>query len=300
MTNPRARSHRRLGAADASTLALFVAPPLALYLFFAILPTLNVVQYSFFDWDGINPVKTFIGIGNYVRLFADPIFWEAFRNTFWWSFVIVLINVGLGLIIAGMLARVTRGRTILQTAIMVPIVLAPVTVAIIWRWMLQPNGAINEMLRQIGLGILAHPWLGAPHLVLTALAVAHSWSTIGLSVLIFMAGLQSVDEDLYDAAKVDGANPIQSFRFITLPALRPVTAVVFVLTLTGAFKAFDLIWATTQGGPIRSSEILATYMYKRGALENQYGYGSAIGVALLVIVTAAMAVFVYLQDRKES
>ena len=149
------------------------------------------------------------------------------------------------------------------------------------------------------MGAFATPWLGSPDAVLYALAFAHSWSTIGLSVIIFLAGLQAVDEDLYEAAKVDGANPIQAFRYVTLPALRPVTAVVFILTLTQSFKVFDIVWATTQGGPIRFSEILSTYMYKRGALENQYGYGSAIGVALLVIVSIATIIYMQIQNRED-
>lgn len=299
MASPSATARPRAAFPKWLTPMAFLVPGIALYVVFTILPTLSVVYYSLHDWDGINPVKTWVGLGNYARLFTDPIFWEAFRNTAWWSAIIVAINVGLGLVIAAMLARIGRGRAVLQTAIMVPIVLAPVAVAVIWRWMYQPNGAVNELFRTIGLGMLAQPWLGAPPVVLSALAVAHSWSTIGLSVMIFIAGLQAVDEDLYDAARVDGATALQSFRYITLPALRPITAVVFILTLTSAFKAFDLIWATTQGGPIRSSEILATYMYKRGAIENQYGYGSAIGVALLVIVTLATAAYTLLQDRKE-
>jgi raffinose/stachyose/melibiose transport system permease protein len=121
---------------------------------------------------------------------------------------------------------------------------------------------------------------------------------MGLSIIIFLAGLQAVEEELYDAAKVDGATPTQSFIHITMPSIRPITAVVFVLTLTAAFKSFDLIWATTEGGPIRASEILSTYMYKRGALENEYGYGSAIAVALLVIVTLAMGLYIWLQSRR--
>ncbi len=232
-------------------------------------------------------------------MFSDRIFWEAFQNTFVWSAVIVVINVGLGLVIAALLSRVWRGRLILQTLIVLPVVISPMAVATIWRWMLQPKGVINETLSGIGLDALTRPWLGDPDVVLFALAFAHSWSTIGLSVIIFLAGLQSVDEDLYDAAKIDGATTFQAFRYVTIPALRPVTAVVFILTLTAAFKAFDLIWATTKGGPIRFSEILSTYMYKRGALENQYGYGSAIGVALLVIVSLATLLYLRLQTRPE-
>lgn len=289
----------RARAARYGPLAVFLVPTLGVYLYFAILPTLNVVGYSLTDWDGINPVKTWVGFDNYVRLFSDRIFWEAFQNTFLWSAVIVLINVGLGLVIAAMLSRVWRARLVLQTLIILPVVLSPMAVATIWRWMYQPDGVINRALEGIGLDGWARPWLGDPQVVLFALAFAHSWSTIGLSVIIFLAGLQSVDEDLYDAAKIDGASPLQAFRYITVPALRPVTAVVFILTLTTAFRAFDLIWATTQGGPVRFSEILSTYMYKRGALENQYGYGSAIGVALLVIVSLATLIYLRIQTRED-
>lgn len=278
---------------------LFLLPALSIYTVFAIYPTYSVVEYSFTDWDGISPERNFVGLENFQRLFSDKIFWEAFRNTFVWSGVIIVINVGLGLVIAAMLARVWKARLLIQTCIVLPVVISPMAVATIWRWMYQPTGVINQMLEGIGLGVLATPWLGSPDAVLYALALAHSWSTIGLSVIIFLAGLQAVDEDLYEAARVDGANPLQSFRYVTLPALRPVTAVVFILTLTQSFKVFDIVWATTQGGPIRFSEILSTYMYKRGALENQYGYGSAIGVALLVIVSIATILYMQIQNRED-
>lgn len=278
---------------------LFLLPALSIYIVFAIYPTYSVFEYSFTDWDGISPERNFVGLENYQRLFSDKIFWEAFRNTFVWSAVIIVINVGLGLVIAAMLARVWKARLLIQTCIVLPVVISPMAVATIWRWMYQPTGVINQVLENIGLGALATPWLGSPDAVLYALALAHSWSTIGLSVIIFLAGLQAVDEDLYEAARVDGANPVQSFRYVTLPALRPVTAVVFILTLTQSFKVFDIVWATTQGGPIRFSEILSTYMYKRGALENQYGYGSAIGVALLVIVSVATILYMQIQNKEE-
>ena len=278
---------------------LFMLPALTIYIVFAIYPTYSVLEYSFTDWDGISPEKNFVGLENYQRLFSDKIVWEAFRNTFVWSGVIIVINVGLGLVIAAMLARVWKARLLIQTCIVLPVVISPMAVATIWRWMYQPAGVINQVLENIGLGAFATPWLGSPDAVLYALAFAHSWSTIGLSVIIFLAGLQAVDEDLYEAARVDGANPLQSFRYVTLPALRPVTAVVFILTLTQSFKVFDIVWATTQGGPIRFSEILSTYVYKRGALENQYGYGSAIGVALLVIVSIATIFYMQIQNRED-
>ncbi|MDW3225376.1 MAG: sugar ABC transporter permease [Paracoccaceae bacterium] len=279
-------------------LVLFLLPAMAIYVVFALYPTFSVVEYSFTDWDGISPEREYIGFENYQRLFSDRIFWEAFRNTFVWSGVIIVINVGLGLVIAAMLARVWKARLLLQTMIVLPVVISPMAVATIWRWLYQPKGVINQLLDGIGLDFLMRPWLGDPSVVLYALAFAHSWSTIGLSVIIFLAGLQAVDEDLYEASKVDGANAVQQFRFVTMPALRPVTAVVFILTLTQSFKVFDIVWATTQGGPIRFSEILSTYMYKRGALENDYGYGAAIGVALLVIVSVATIIYMQIQNRE--
>lgn len=281
------------------TAGLFLLPAIALYLVFAFIPTLEVFEYSLNRWDGISPDREWVGLGNYDRLFGDRIFWEAFFNTVEWTAIIVVINVGLGVVLAAILARKIKGRIFFQTCMFIPVIQAPITTAIIWRWMYQPNGAINEGLSAIGLGFLATPWLGDLTTALPALAIAHSWSTLGLSIVIFLAGLQAVDDELYDAAKIDGATPVQAFWYITLPALRPVTAVVFVLTATAAFKAFDLIWGTTQGGPIRATEILATYMYKRGVLENNYGYGSAVAVALLVIVTLAMAVYLYMQARRD-
>ncbi|MYF88568.1 MAG: sugar ABC transporter permease [Boseongicola sp. SB0676_bin_33] len=290
--DPESRWAKRLN------LFLFLLPALTIYILFAIYPTISVVEYSFTDWDGISRERDFVGLANYERLFTDKIFWAAFRNTFVWSGVVIVINVGLGLVIAAMLARVWKARLLIQTCIVLPVVISPMAVATIWRWLYQPTGAINQVLEAVGLGGLATPWLGSPDAVLYALALAHSWSTIGLSVVIFLAGLQAVDENLYEAAHVDGANAFQSFRHVTLPALRPVTAVVFILTLTQSFKVFDIVWATTQGGPIRFSEILSTYMYKRGALENQYGYGSAIGVALLVIVSLATVVYMQIQSKE--
>lgn len=281
------------------TAALFLAPSLGLFFIFSLWPTIAVVFYSLFDWDGISKTKTFVGLRNYTKMFSDRIFWESFWNTIEWSAIIVVINVGIGLVLAAMLAQIGRGRVSIQTALMLPVVQAPITAAIIWRWLYQPDGAINQILTAAGLDALAMPWLGDPDTVLPAIAIAHSWATMGLSVVIFLAGLQAVDPELYDAATVDGATPIQAFRHITIPAIRLVTGVVFILTLTSAFKSFDMIWGMTQGGPVRSSEILATYMYKRGALQNAYGYGSAIGVALLVMVTVSMAAFAYYQSRSE-
>lgn len=279
---------------------VFLGPALLLYVIFVVGPTLEVVRVSFFRWDGISPDKDWVGLKNYQELLSDKIFWEAFRNNIYWTTIIVVINVFGGLALASLLAQKIKGRTFFQITYFLPVIQAPITTAVIWRWMYQPDGAANATLSALGLEILARPWLGDFTWALPALAVAHAWSTIGLSVVIYVAGLQAINPDVYEAAKIDGANAFQSFWHVTMPSLRPVTAVVFILVVTTCFKAFDLIWGTTQGGPIRATEILGTYMYKRGILENNYGYGSAIAVALLLVVTVVMAIYLFWQQRREA
>jgi len=279
---------------------LFLGPALLLYVIFVVGPTAEVIRVSFFRWDGISPAKDWVGLQNYQELLADKIFWEAFSNNIYWTLIIVVINVFGGLVLASLLAQKIKGRTFFQVAYFLPVIQAPISMAVIWRWMYQPDGAANATLAALGLDVLARPWLGDFTWALPALAVAHAWSTVGLSVVIYVAGLQAINPEVYEAAKIDGANTLQSFWHVTMPSLRPVTAVVFILVVTTCFKAFDLIWGTTQGGPIRATEILGTYMYKRGILENNYGYGSAIAVALLLVVSAVMAIYLFWQQRQES
>jgi raffinose/stachyose/melibiose transport system permease protein len=278
---------------------VFLAPALLLYWVFVLRTTIEVVHLSFYEWDGVSPQRAWIGLENYSRLLSDRIFWSAFLNTLEWAAIIVVANVVGGLVLAALLAQRIRGRAAFQLAIFLPVIQAPITTAVIWRWMYQPDGAVNVLLREMGLGFMARPWLGDFVWALPALAVAHIWASLGLSVVIFLAGLQAVDTHLYEAAEIDGANRVQIFHHVTVPSLKPVTAMVLMLVMTQAFKVFDLIWATTRGGPIRSTEVLATYMYKRGILENTYGYGATVAVALLIIVSVFSFLYLLHQQRRE-
>lgn len=299
---PGAAGGRRISQETSNLIKglLFLSPALILFLVFVVRPTVNIVRYSLYNWNGISPNMQWLGLGNYAELLKDRIFWQAAANTVEWAGIIVVINVGVGLILAALMAQKIRGRTTFQLLHFLPVIQAQIVTAIIWRWMYQPQGAVNTFLKTIGLDTLARPWLGDFNLALPALAFASSWSSIGLSIVIFLAGLQSVDPSLYEAAEIDGANRVQSFWHVTVPALRPVTAIVLMLTLTNAFKAFDLIWATTQGGPIRATEILSTYMYKRGMLENRYGYGSAVAMVLMVVVTLFSMLYLRWQQRRDA
>lgn len=271
---------------DSFSALFFLAPAFFLYVTFVIYPTLDLFRFSFTSWDGVAPTKQWVGITNYQELFADKIFWQAFRNTLVWTVIVLFINVFIALILAALLAEPIRGRVWFQLAYFLPAVQAGVVTATIWRWMYQPHGVLNTFLRTIGLGQFARGWLGDFKLALPALAIAGSWMSMGVNIAIFLGSIQNIDPALYESAKIDGANRLQLFRYVTVPSLYHTIIIVLILSTIGAFKTFDIVWATTQGGPVRATELLATYMYKKGMLEVRYGYGSAVAVVLMLLIVS--------------
>jgi len=188
---------------------------------------------------------------------------------------------------------------IFQLIFFLPVVQASIVTALVWRWIYAPDGLANAFFSSIGLDGITRGWLGDPSTALAALALAAAWSGFGLSVVIFMAGIQGIDQSLYDAAKVDGANAFQTFTNVTVPQLRPVITVVLLLEMIGGFQTFDIIWATNRGGPINSTEVLATYMFKRGFTDADFGYGAAIAVAFMVIVLIAAIISIVVRERND-
>jgi raffinose/stachyose/melibiose transport system permease protein len=211
--------------------------------------------------------------------------------------LIVTFNVVVGLVAATLLSTAIRARFVFRLAYFLPVIQASIVTAMIWRWIYSPDGLLNSTLKSVGLDWLARGWLGDLTFALPALAVAACWAGFGLSVVIFLAGMQGIDQSLYDAARVDGASGRQLFRYVTIPALRNTITVVVLLQMIAAFQVFDIIWATTQGGPIRETEMLATYMYKRGFQQGEFGNGAAIAVVLCGIVLAFSAVYLVIQER---
>jgi len=276
---------------------LFILPVMLLYVVFVLRPTLQTFWLAFYEWNGISVDRQWVGLANFQRLAADHIFWQALQHSLIWTAVVVIFNVVVGLVAAALLASNIRGRLLFRLGYFLPVVQASIVTAMIWRWIYAPKGLLNTSLETLGLGFLAHGWLGDFTLALPALAVASSWMTFGLSVIILLAGMQSIDPSLYDAARVDGAGYWQMFLDITIPSLRNTLTIVILLALVDSFKVFDIIWATTQGGPIRSTEVLATYLFKEGFQKNQYGYGSAIAVALSVIILVSSIANVALRER---
>jgi raffinose/stachyose/melibiose transport system permease protein len=276
---------------------LFIAPVLLLYVVFVLRPTLQTFWLAFYEWNGIAPVREWVGLANFQRLLGDHIFWQALQHSLIWTAVVVTFNLAVGLAAAALLAGNIRGRLLFRLGYFLPVVQASVVTAMIWRWIYAPTGVLNTALETLGLGFLARGWLGDFSVVLPALALASSWATFGLSVVILLAGMQGIDPTLYDAARVDGAGYGRMFLDITIPSLRNTITIVILLALVDAFKVFDIIWATTQGGPIRATEVLSTYLFKEGFQQNQYGYGSAIAVALALIILISSVLNLTIRER---
>lgn len=277
----------------------FLLPGVALYAWFVLQPTVSLFAMSMTSWDGLAPVQKWVGFHNYTTLLSDPLFWAALRNNLLFVVILVSFDLIVGLVTASVLARTRRGRLVYQLIFFLPVVQASIVTALVWEWIYSSGGILDRALTVLGLGSLVRGWLGDPTTALPALALAAGWAGFGLSVVIFLAGLQGIDQSLYDAGKVDGASTRQLFFHVTVPQLRPVITVVLLLEMIGAFQTFDIIWATTKGGPYGSTEVLATFMFKQGFTESQFGYGAAIAVTFMVIILIAAVISLMVRGRNE-
>jgi raffinose/stachyose/melibiose transport system permease protein len=279
---------------------LFLAPATALFGWIVVKPVIQMLFYSFVRWNGIPTIEMqFVGFANYVELFSDDYFWRTLGNTLLWVAIICVVTVSLGFVIAYLMSQPIQGRTVFQVLYFLPVVQAYIVTAVIWRWMYQPTGALNQFLSLFVAGEVEIGWLGNEYLALPALALARSWRELGLSIVIYVTGLQAVNPNLYESASMDGASFRQKFFYITMPSMRATTTTVLVLMLTSAFKSFDIIWATTQGGPYGTTEILATYIYKFGLNQTRMGFGSAAAVVLTAMVVFFSATYVARRQRWE-
>lgn len=279
---------------------LFVIPTFLVYFLFVVYPVIQTAGLSFTNWDGLKASREFVGIRNYLRIFTnDPLFFRSFRNNLWWAFLGTAGPIVLALPLASILSTKTKGRTFFRTVFFMPNVLPAMVVGIIWGWVYNPVfGLLNTVLNQLGLNHMTRAWLGEPRTALTALIVSAVWAYFGFVFVIFMAAIQNVDRSLYEAAEIDGANAIQSFFAITIPQLKEVITMITVYTFIGGFaRVFDMIWATTRGGPGNSTEVLATYIYRQAFQQNQVGYGSAMALTLSVMVAVASILFLKYRER---
>ena len=267
---------------------LFLLPALLLFATFSIYPFYLLTYTSLFDWDGISLTKQFVGLGNYANvLFHDPVFWSSFTQAGYVTLLALTFQNALALLLAIAVNRSLLGGGIYRTIFFLPPILSEIVVGLIWFWIYDGNfGIFNELLTHLGLGAWTRPWLADPRTALTAVAVIHMWKGFGWGFVIFLAGLQSIPEELYEAARVDGANPWLRFRHITLPLLLPVCIVVSILTILGTMQIFALIIATTGGGPGYHTEVPITRIFSSMLGSSRFGYACAQGIVfgLLLLV----------------
>ena len=282
----RARTRNRAPghASRMRFVAISLVPILSLIVLFSIVPIGIVIWLSFHRYNQLAPTSPWIGFRNYEFAFqTDPFFRNALGNTLKYALVAVPANIVLSLPIALGLNQIERLRALFRTAFFMPVVASAVAVSLLWTTIYDPQaGWLNAFLNQVGLS--SQPWLKDPDLAIWAVLAAAVWQDLGYNILVFLAGLQGIPDDFYDAAKVDGANAWQRFRGITLPLLQRTTVFVLVLTMISYLQEFTHIQVMTQGGPIRSSETLVLYTYTKAFEDLQMGYASAMSIVLMGII----------------
>jgi raffinose/stachyose/melibiose transport system permease protein len=264
-------------------IGLFIAPALLLYLGFVLLPIVLAGYYSFWHWSGLGPLTDFIGLDNYVRAFQDDVFRGAILHNGILVVLSLVVQLPLGLALALLLNGRIRGRGALRLVYFAPYVLSEVITAVIWLLMLQPDGLVDKAFKAAGLGGLVHLWLADTRLVLYTMFVVITWKYLGWAIILFLAGLQGIPEDLAEAAQIDGASWWQTQRYITLPLLGPTIRIWAFLSIIGSLQLFDMVWVTTKGGPNYASATMATFMVEVGTGRYEFGYGSAVAVILFMI-----------------
>ena len=262
----------------------YLAPALAMYGLFALAPFVHSVYLAFFSWDGIGP-QTFVGIDNFREIWASPEFREAFVHAFELIAFYSVLPVAIALLLVSVMNRSrVRGLTGFRTALFLPYIVAPTAVAVIWRWLLAPDGPINTALNAIGLGSLVRPWLGDFTFALPAIGLVGTWVMFGLVLVLLLAGVQKIPAELYEAARIDGAGAWWEFRAVTLPGLRYEIAVVLVLTVTAALRNFDIVYVMTGGGPGTTTLVPSYLVYRQAFVVGEIGGAAAIGVVLAVLI----------------
>lgn len=263
-------------------IGLGIFPAFLIYSVFSIIPIFISFYFSFMSWNGFSDM-TFVGARNYLAVFQDTIFWLSFRNNILVVLASVFGQIPVALTLALLLNRNIRWAKFFRTVGFLPVVISTVVISITWRMIYNSEyGLLNQLLDNIGLGFLAQNWLGNPDYAMYAIAAVIIWQFVGLYFIIFLSALQTVPQELYEAAELDGASEWQKTRFVTLPSIRNVILIAIVLCISGSLKTFDLIYVMTGGGPAHSTEVMATYMYVETFQGLRYGYGSAISVLIFL------------------
>ncbi len=294
-----ARHRRRRVDSLPPTVAAFILIPFLLEAAVVFGPAIQGVLLSFTEWRGIGSPKP-VGLQNFRELTDDPIFITGFKNTVRWLVVFGGLSGLLGLCLALLLKAQRRGVAIYRSLIFLPVVFSLVVTALVWRVLYAPEGLFNNALEAVGLKSWSHIWLAEPHTVLYALVVASLWRSSGYIMVLYLAGLKSIDPALTEAARVDGANRRQIFRHITMPQLKGVNSVVVSVIVIDALRSFDIVYALTKGGPYNSSQLLSTFMFQTAFATGRLGYASAIAVVIFLLAVSFIVLYLIRALREEA
>lgn len=281
------------------TLALFVLPALLIYILFQILPLIGAVFFSFMEWNGIGgSALEFVGIKNYVSAFQNPDFILSLKNMFKMVVFSVLFHTPIALVMAAVINTKCKGYRIFKALFFVPTVFPLTAVGLMWYFVFMPTGVFNSFLKVLGLGSVAQAWLVNPATAMKTIVFVNIWAGVGYYMVILLAGLTTISEDVYEAAAIDGANKLQCFFQITVPMLKPTIAMCILMDIIGSVKVFDLVFAMTGGGPNGLTNLPTTLMYNEAFKYSHYGLGSAIGIIIMVICLAGTMLSNKLTSKK--
>jgi multiple sugar transport system permease protein len=280
----------------------FILPSLLGFLVFTFIPVIISFVLSFSNWNfmqGWGAIK-FNGLSNYFRLFSDEWFLNSYKNNILFTAVTVPVLIGLGLVMASIINKYIYGGAVVRTMIFIPYIASVVAVCTVWMVLLQPSyGPVNQALKAFG---VENPpgWLADFKWSLPSIMIIYIWQQVGYYSIVFLAGLKGLPEDVYEAAKVDGASPVRQFFSITIPLISPTTFFLTIMGIIGSFKVFDQISVLTQGGPGSSSSVMAYYVYRTAFDYFDMGYANTLAWALFVLVFLVTLIQWKLQDRFEN
>ena len=275
-------SRGRRGNGDGRLALLFLTPAMLGYLVFLVWPTLRGIYLSFTHFNLLRPAE-WAGLDNYARMLHDPVFWNSLRVTVEYVVINIGVQTVVALLIAVLMHRLTQS-TVLRGIVLAPYLVSNVVAGIVWLWILDTQlGIGNEVLQWFGLDRIS--FFGSPEWAIPTIALVNVWRHMGYTALLLFAGLQSIPGTLYEAARVDGAGEWRMFRSITLPLLRPILGLVLIITVIGSFQVFDTVSVTTNGEPADATNVLQLYIYDLAFGRFQFGYASAISVALMLVLT---------------
>ncbi|MDN5316403.1 MAG: raffinose/stachyose/melibiose transport system permease protein [Thermoanaerobacterium sp.] len=280
-----------------ANISVFILPTLAIYTLLIIVPIVFSIYYGMTDWDGIGK-QTFIGISNFLNIFKDSDFLISFKNTIIVTLISILLQIPIGLVISFLLSRGIRFYKTFRAIYFLPVVIAPIAIGLMFSLIFNGQiGALNSLLKDIGLQSFQKAWLSDPKVVLYAVMTPQVWQFIGLYIIIFIAAIQNIPEEIFESAEIDGASSITIFFRIVIPMLWDVIKISIILCFTGSLKSFDYSWIMTQGGPGVSSSYLGVYMFKSAFINTKFGIGSATAIVILATSLIFTVIFQKIASR---